>query len=130
MWQINFLLELTNTESHCDGEKNTEFNFSKDRKEIIVEVLKIIREYNFEIYAIYLNKSKLGNMAKIIDKNKLYNWTIAELLKSIPLENAKIIQVADLIAGSINRSLEKGKTDARAYISILKNKIRLIKEIY
>lgn len=40
-----------------------------------------------------------------------------------------LIQLADLIAGSINRSLNKDKADANTYIKIFKNKIRVLKEI-
>lgn len=106
----------------------------------------------------------------VIDKTKLYNWTIVELLKNIPFVDAKIsidgrsskqnmlktasyirheikndkkkveirfeeskhnnlIQLADLIAGSINRSLSQDKTDAKVYIKLLNSKIKLIKEI-
>ena len=69
---------------------NTEFKFSKDRKEIIIKLLQIAREYDFEIYAVYLNKKRFGNIINIIDKDKLYDWTIAELLKTMPLKEAKI----------------------------------------
>lgn len=150
--------------------KKTEFKFSKDRKEIIAGLLKIVREYDFEIYAVYLDKTRFGGMLDIIDKNKLYNWTIAELLRIIPLGNTKVkidgrsgkqnmkktaaylrhelngvtrrleigfedsrdnnlIQLADLIAGSINRSLNKDKTDATSYVQILRDKIKAIKEV-
>ena len=156
-------------ESLC-WRKSTEFKFSKDRKEIIVDLLKIVREYDFDIYAVYLDKTRFGTMMNIIDKNKLYDWTIAELLKIVPLGNTKVkidgrsgkqnmrrtatylrrelnnvtrkieigfedsrnnnlIQLADLIAGSINRSLSKNKTDAAVYLRILKDKIRVIKEV-
>ena len=146
-----------------------EFKFSKDRKKIIAELLTIVCRYDFDIYAVYINKKKIGNLARIIDQKKLYSWTIAELLKTIPLNNAKIkidglsskqnmqkvisylrqelgkttkveikfedsrnnnlIQLADLIAGSINRSLNKEKADANKYIRIFKEKIRTLKEL-
>ena len=150
--------------------KNIEFKFSKDRKEIIGDLLKVIRDYNFDIYAVYLNKSKYSGIMTIINKNKLYDWMIVELLKLLPANNMKVkidgrsgrqnmrktaaylrrelrgrnrkleidfedsrknnlIQVADLVAGSINRSLETSKTDARKYINILKDRVKLIKEI-
>ena len=150
--------------------KNIEFKFSKDRKEIISDLLKVIRDYNFDIYAVYLNKSKHSGIMTIINKNKLYDWMIVELLKLLPANNMKVkidgrsgrqnmrktaaylrrelrgrnrkleidfedsrknnlIQVADLVAGSINRSLETSKTDARKYINILKDRVKLIKEI-
>lgn len=61
--------------------KDEEFKFSKDRKKIIVELLEIISKYDFDVYAVYINKAKFGNMIEIIDQKKLYNWTIAELIK-------------------------------------------------
>ena len=110
-------------------------------------------------------------MAPFFDREKLYNWTIKELLQEIPLETAKItidgrsskqnmkntktylrreingdntkkldikfddsvttdlLQLADLIAGSINRSLQPDKTDSKDYISIFKDKIVKIQKI-
>lgn len=150
--------------------KNTEFKFSKDRKEVIIDLLKIVCEYDFRIYAVYLDKTRFGTLVNIIDKNKLYDWMVAELLRVIPLNDVKVridgrsgrqnmrkiaaylrhelddvtrkleigfedsrnndlIQLADLVAGSINRSLSKSKTDANAYLRVLKNKIEIIKEI-
>ena len=150
--------------------KNVEFKFSKDLKSVIIDLLKITSEYDFEIYAVYINKNKFRKIMPVIDKTKLYNWTIVELLKNIPFVDAKIsidgrsskqnmlktasyirheikndrknveirfeeskhnnlIQLADLIAGSINRSLSQDKTDAKVYIKLLNSKIKLIKEI-
>ena len=128
-----------------------EFKFAKIRKDIIMELLKIVSMYDFGIYAVYLDKKSFRQTASLIDKEKLYNWTIKELLLMMPLNNAKIeidgrssgqnmrrtasylrheingdrtkkidirfedsvkdsmIQLADLIAGSINRSLCKEK---------------------
>ena len=40
-----------------------------------------------------------------------------------------LLQLADLIAGSINRSLQPDKTDSKTYISILKDKIIKIQKI-
>ena len=41
-----------------------------------------------------------------------------------------LIQLADLIAGSINRSFNNDKTDSETYIKILRGKIAKIKRIY
>jgi len=148
-----------------------EFKFAKIRKDIIVELLKIVSEYDFQIYATYVDKSSFRETAQIIDKEKLYNWTIKELLLMIPIKEAKIeidgrsskenmkstatylrkeinknkdkklqikfedsdkdnlIQLADLIAGSINRSLSADKTDSKVYIDIIKSKIAGIRRI-
>lgn len=147
-----------------------EFKFTKIRKDIIVELLKIVSDYDFQIYATYVDKVSFWQTTPIIDKEKLYNWTIKELLSIIPIKEAKIeidgrsskqnmrktatylrrevnrdgskkleikfedsvddnlIQLADLIAGSINRSMTD-KTDSKVYIEILNNKITEIKRI-
>lgn len=148
-----------------------EFKFAKIRKDIIAELLKIVVEYDFEIYAVYIEKASFRQVAPTIDKEKLYNWTLKELLAMIPMTDAKVeidgrsskqnmqraatylrreinrdgtkkiqikfedsvndnlIQLADLVAGSINRSMHRKKTDSQAYISILKKKIVKIKHI-
>ena len=40
-----------------------------------------------------------------------------------------LIQLADLIAGAINRSLNNDKTDSKTYVRIIKDKIVKIKRI-
>lgn len=67
-----------------------EFKFAKIRKDIIAKLLKLAMNYNFQIYAVYVDKSSFQCTSPIIDKEKLYNWTIKELLSIIPLANAKI----------------------------------------
>lgn len=150
---------------------NYEFKFAKIRKDIIIELLKIIVTYDFKIYAVYVNKMDFKQTAVVIDKEKLYNWTIKELLLMMPIKGAKIeidgrssrqnmrktatylrreinadkskkvqikfedsvddnlIQLADLIAGSINRSINADKTDSKVYFNIIKSKICKIKKI-
>ncbi|MBR2989693.1 DUF3800 domain-containing protein [Candidatus Saccharibacteria bacterium] len=148
-----------------------EFKFAKIRKDIVVEVLRMSVGYDFKIYAVYVDKSSFRQIGATIDKEKLYNWTIKELLSIVPLKNAKIeidgrssrqnmnrtasylrheinidgtrkldirfenstkdnlIQLADLIAGSINRSMNMDKTDSKTYIDIIRGKISEIKRI-
>ena len=148
-----------------------EFKFTKIRKDIIIKLLEIVSDYNFQIYAVYVDKPSFYQTISIIDKEKLYNWTIKELLVSMPLRDAKIeidgrsskqnmhkmatyirreinssgdkklkikfensvndnlIQLADLIAGSINRSMCRDKTDSKIYIDIIKDKISQIRRI-
>ncbi|MBQ3271610.1 DUF3800 domain-containing protein [Candidatus Saccharibacteria bacterium] len=147
-----------------------EFKFAKIRKDIIIELLRIVSDYDFQIYAAYVDKASFRQTAPIIDKEKLYDWTIKELLSMMPIEEAKIeidgrsgkqnmrrtatylrrevnhdgskkleikfedsvddnlIQLADLIAGSINRSMTN-KTDSKVYIDIIKSKISEIRRI-
>ena len=147
-----------------------EFKFAKIRKDIIINLLKIVSDYDFQIYAAYVDKSSFRQTSQIIDKEKLYNWTIKELLSMMPIKEVKIeidgrsskqnmrktaaylrrelnrngekklkikfedsvddnlIQLADLIAGSINRSMTD-KTDSKTYINIIKSKISDIRRI-
>lgn len=154
---------------------NHEFKFTKNPKNVVSEMLRRAREYDFKIYAAYIEKSDFREitpaMSPFFDREKLYNWTIKELLREIPLETAKItidgrsskqhkkdtatylrreinsddskklefkfddsvktdlLQLADLIAGSINRSLQPDKTDSKDYISIFQDKIVKIQKI-
>ena len=154
---------------------NHEFKFTKNPKDVVSEMLRRARNYDFKIYAVYIEKSDFREitpaMAPFFDREKLYNWTIKELLREIPLETAKItidgrsskqhkkdtatylrrevngdnskklefkfddsvttdlLQLADLIAGSINRSLQPDKTDSKDYISIFSDKIVKIQKI-
>lgn len=147
-----------------------EFKFAKVRKDIIKELLEIIVAYDFRIYAVCIDKVSFRQTAQIIDKEKMYNWMIKELLILLPIDNAKIeidgrsgkqhmrrtatylrreiykqgrkkleikfedsnadnlVQVADLIAGSIGRAMTD-KTDAKVYIDIIKQRITQIKQI-
>ena len=154
---------------------NHEFKFTKNPKNIVIEMLRRVSQYDFKVYAVYIRKKDFheitATMIPFFDREKLYNWTIKELLREIPLENAKItidgrsskqyrkdtatylrreisakgskrlefkfedsvttdlLQLADLIAGSINRSLQPNKTDSKEYISIFKSKITKIRKI-
>jgi hypothetical protein len=40
-----------------------------------------------------------------------------------------LIQLADIIAGSVNRSLQKDRNDAKEYLSIVTNKVDFITEV-
>lgn len=154
---------------------NHEFKFTKNPKNVVVEMLRRVSDYDFKVYAVYIEKSDFREitpaMAPFFDREKLYNWTIKELLREIPLEVAKItidgrsskqnmkntktylrreingdnskkldikfddsvttdlLQLADLIAGSINRSLQPDKTDSKDYINIFRDKIVKIQKI-
>ncbi len=149
----------------------TEFKFRKTNKHIVARLLNIVSTYNFQIYAVYIDKTNYKQMPPVFDKEKLYNWTVKELLKIIPLNNAYIkidgrstkehqrrissylrheinvserkikeirpedsikdnlIQLADIIAGSINRSMQPEKTDSKKYFSTIKKKVVLIKRL-
>lgn len=143
-----------------------EFKFRKAPKRVKLRFLETVSSYNFDIYAVYINKTDYPNVFKFTDDEKLYNWTIKELLSIMPLENAKVksdgkygkkykqrvqtyirrelntkelkkveafdikdsnkdnlIQLADIIVGSINRSFQTEKTDSDEYIRIIRKKI-------
>lgn len=148
-----------------------EFKFAKIRKDVIVDLLKMVINYDFQIYAVHIDKTAFQYVSPIIDKEKLYNWTIKELLNLMPLTNAKIkidgrssrqnmyhtatylrrginsdrskkliikfedsvdnnlIQLADIIVGSLGRYINTSKTDYATYIDIIKNKIVQLKHI-
>jgi hypothetical protein len=155
------------------GWKNkSEFKFNTTRKPVVKELLKIVGEYDFAVHAVYIDKSEFANVLPIIDQDKLYNWTIKELLDRVPnMHNARVridgrsskaymrsaatylrkelnkrshkianirfedsiasdlMQLADIVAGSINRSFQTNKTDAKDYVKILKPKIVEIMKI-
>lgn len=149
-----------------------EFKFAKIRKDIIAKLLRKVANYDFRIYAAYVNKADYSNLFRFcLDREKFYNWATKELLATMPLEEAKVkidgkyskqyklhvktyirkelntesrkiaefgvqdsrrdnlIQLADIIAGSINRSFQADKTDSGDYIRIIKKKIVELKKL-
>lgn len=142
-----------------------EFKFRKAPKDVKLKFLRIVSKYDFDIYAVYINKAEYPNVFKFSDDEKLYNWATKELLMIMPLNEARVridgkygkpyrtrirtyirkelnkeglcvddfdvqdsakdnlIQLADVIAGSINRSFQADKTDAQEYIRIIRRKI-------
>jgi len=142
-----------------------EYKFNKTKKDYIKQVLRLISQYDFAIYAVVVNKGRFSSMPK-----GLYNDTISELLRLIPLKNASIkvdggtgidyskraisyirknantkvgqvreikfadskenvlVQLADLVAGSIFRSTQTGKSDSQDYITILKKHIAEVRQ--
>lgn len=171
----SLMYEIDNYRKSLGWKDNHEFKFTKNPKNVVSEMLRRAREYDFKIYVVYIEKSDFREitpaMSPFFDREKLYNWTIKELLREIPLETAKItidgrsskqhkkdtavylrreinsdnskrlefkfddsvktdlLQLADLIAGSINRSLQPDKTDSKDYISIFQDKIVKIQKI-
>lgn len=153
---------------------NHEFKFTKNPKNIVIELLKRVNQYDFRVYAVYIDKVDFRKitpgMVPFFDKERLYNWMIKELLQEMPIKTAKItidgrsskqnmrntktylrreisgdgvkvdikfedstradlLQLADIIAGSVNRSLQTNKTDTKKYISMLGSKIAKIRKI-
>lgn len=162
--------EMTKFRQELGWKSESEFKFRKTNKAIIKQLLKKIRKFDFEIYAVYINKREISKIISIVDQGKLYNWTIAELIKMMPVKNAKIeidgrapkkyarkitaylrqfsrnkrkfltiqfedseksnlIQLADIVAGAIHRSLKADKTDSQEYLNLLKTKIVAVKRL-
>lgn len=137
-----------------------EYKFHKTKKDYIKQLLRLVSQYDFSIYAVVVNKARFNSMPK-----GLYNDTISELLRLIPLKNASIkvdggsgtdyskravsyirknanpktgqiadvkfadskenvlLQLADLVASSIFRSTQTGKSDHQDYVAILKKHV-------
>lgn len=164
-------LAISEFRKNLGWQDEAEFKFRKTNKTIIRQLLQIVCKYDFKIYAVYVDKSSYSKMLPMIDKEKLYNWTVKELLMTIPLDNAyvkidgrstrehklrfasyirreinigsrkicsfrpedstkdNLVQLADLISGAINRSMQPQKTDSKDYIKILKPKIARIERL-
>ena len=84
-----------------------EFKFAKIRKDIIVDLLKMVANYDFQIYAVHINKSAAIKFEDSVDNN--------------------LIQLADIIVGSIGRYVNASKTDYATYIGIIRDKIVQLK---
>lgn len=148
-----------------------EFKFRKVRKDIIAELLNLAREYDFQIYAVHIDKKLLKAMPTPAMQNKLYNWTVKELLKIIPMQNAKVkidgyagkksilhsiaylrqeinpkhtkqidikyadskknnlIQLADAVAGAINRHFQPEKAETNRCYNIIKQRVVELKDV-
>lgn len=151
--------------------EEAEFKFRKTNKQLVKQLLRIVCQYHFEVYAVYVDKSSYERMLPVFDREKLYNWTVKELLYIIPMHEAfvkidgrssrehklrvksylrheinvgghkiksiktedstkdNLIQLADLIAGAINRSMQPCKTDAKDYLAILSEKVAEIRRL-
>ena len=148
-----------------------ELKFSKTRKSVIINLLKYIRQFDFEAYALVIDKSKMTAPPQLSSGETLYQYAIKELLTRLYLRDPIIfvdgvtnkkhiqhtraylrqalrqqgvtkckitfvdsrkdalVQLADIVAGSIARSFDKEKTDHNDYLELLKPKIRGIFEI-
>ena len=151
-------------------EKSVEFKFQKTNKQIIAEVLRLSLKYEYEVYAIYIDKN-LAKPRPHSKSNRLYNWLLIELLKKMPINDAKLridgrntkqymrqtasmirkelnykqkilnnikfvdsrmvtlIQLADLVSGSTNRSLQLDKTDNYKYLNLIRQKVKFIEKV-
>jgi hypothetical protein len=143
-----------------------EFKFSKTKKSIIKGLLREIRDYDFRVRAICVDKSIVRSHELRSKPNSFYNYVIKEVLANTPsikdasvrmdghadreyrrtavayfrkhanLNEHKIadfkfydskknelIQLADLIAGSILRFKQADKSDYEEYYNIIRRRI-------
>lgn len=170
----SIMCEMNKYRQELGWQYNHEFKFTKNPKNIVIEILNRIKKYDFKIYAVYIEKKDFRETnpkyLSIFNRENSYDWMIKELLNDMPLQNAKItidgrssrqnmkntktylrrkihnsqmvidikfedsvrtslLQLADLIAGSINRSLQLDKTDSKVYLDIIRNKIVSLRKI-
>jgi hypothetical protein len=62
-----------------------EYKFHKTKKDYIKQVLRLVSQYEFSVYAVVVNKARFNSIPK-----GLYNDTISELLRLLTLKNASI----------------------------------------
>jgi hypothetical protein len=62
-----------------------EYKFHKTKKDYIKQILRLVSQYDFSIYALVVDKSRFNTTPK-----NLYNDTVSELLRIIPLKKASI----------------------------------------
>ena len=164
--------EITKLRQILGWKDGHEFKFRNTSKGIKMTFLQNVSRYDFNIYAVFFRKADYPNVFKFSNEEKLYNWTVKELLLTIPLKDAfikidgkydksyklrvrsyfrkelnknktkraidfevedskkdNLIQLADMVVGSINRALIADKTDSMAYLNIIKKKIIEIKQL-
>lgn len=90
----SLMYEIVSYRKFLGWKYNHEFKFTKNPKHVVTELLRRAKDYDFKIYAVYIQKNDFREIApamiQFFDKEKLYNWTIKELLRDMPLETAKI----------------------------------------
>jgi hypothetical protein len=145
-----------------------EFKFNGTKKKYIKEVLSAVKDLNFRVRAMWVDKTKMDGSKLANHPRAFYNYAIKHVLlhspnlfgasvkldgrddksceaetrsylrKKVNSEEYKIskvtfsdskksalIQLADLVAGSIHRYLRTEKTDFDEYLSILKKAGRI-----
>ena len=148
-----------------------ELKFNKTRKTVIKRLLRFVQQFDFESYAVVINKSKMTKPPQLSSGETLYLYAIKELLLKLKLSEPNIVidgvtdkkhiqntraylrqalrqqgvgkckigfvdsrkdlvvQLTDIVAGSIARSFDKKKTDHKDYLELLESKIKGIYEI-
>jgi len=148
-----------------------EMKFSSTKKSIIKNLLRFIQRFEFETYAVVIDKTKMTALPHLATGESLYQFVIKELLLRLELSETIIfidgvahkrqaeririylrhalkehkaakykikfvdsrkdvlIQLADVVAGSIARSYDREKSDHNDYLEFLKPKMKGIYEI-
>lgn len=146
-----------------------EFRFFKNRRDIRLKFLDTIKDFNFRVRCLVVDKALIHSEELKNNKNSFYAYFIKEALKhnGATILNAKIridgsgdrlfrknfftylrrelnsedkrvvnncrmvdsgsnvlVQMADIIAGSINRSYNTEKKDHEEYIKVIKKRIQ------
>jgi len=96
-----------------------EFKFNKTKKEHIKQVLRIISDYEFEVYGVVVATHLINNTPK-----NLYIRTISEVLRLIPLHSAQV-RIDGYTRGT--NYTKKVASEIRKNIHIRQGQIRDIK---
>lgn len=147
---------------------DVEFKFNKSSRKVREAFLNSIKNFDFKIRSIVINKRLIKSDKLKNDRNSFYSYAIKSLLqnsggsildakvridgsgdrtfrksfltylrkqlntkqrkimKNCKLVNSKnnvLIQMVDVISGSIKRSYDKSKTDSKIYKNIIKKRI-------
>ena len=86
MLQIN--QEITRLRKELGWRENEEFKFHKSSRKIKLKFLETVNKYDFQIYGVFIRKNNYPNTSQVINGERLYNWTIKELLGIVPLHEA------------------------------------------
>lgn len=78
-------LEMRKFRRQLGWSDDHEYKFNKTKKDYIKQVLHLVSGYDFAVYAVVVNKSQFKTMPK-----NLYNDSISELLRLVPLSQASI----------------------------------------
>ena len=82
--------EINRLRQELGWRENEEFKFHKSSRKVKLKFLETINKYDFQIYGVFVRKSNYSNVFQNINGEKLYNWTIKELLDIIPLYEASV----------------------------------------
>jgi hypothetical protein len=145
-----------------------EMKFHKTNKHTVKRLIDFLKDFDYSVYAMVLDKQTAEKLGSKIDRMSLYDYVVKELLLKIRLNEPEIlidgvggkrhmqrvraylrqnlksrgvmncqikfvdsrknylIQLADIMAGSVARSFQEDKKDAGDYVGLLGGKIKKI----